>query len=371
MKRTLYAVIMAGGKGTRFWPLSTAQRPKQLLKLLSARSLVQETADRVAPLFSRSRTMIVTVDEQQRALRKELPRLPRANFLIEPQGNNTAPCIGLAAIELAARDPDAIMAVLPADHWVADARRFSQALRAAVRFAARENVLITVGMRPAYPETGYGYILKGGKAARESAGAIYRVAGFAEKPPAKKALQLMRRGALWNSGIFVWRAATILESIRRYAPAVARGLDRIQAIARGRKLATLPANDAAAFRREYRRMPNISIDYAVLEKAGSEGKVATLEADFGWSDVGNWDALHRMLAKDAGGNAGVGPRLAFRSKNCLAYADKRLIAMLGMENTVVVDTADAVLVADMRRSQEVKDLLEELQRSGYKKYAVR
>jgi mannose-1-phosphate guanylyltransferase len=371
MKRKLYAVIMAGGKGTRFWPLSTARRPKQLLKLLSVKSLVQETTDRVAPLFGRKNTVIVTVGEQHAAIRKELPRLPRANFLIEPQGNNTAPCIGLAAIELAARDPDAIMAVLPADHWVSDARRFVQALREAVQFAERENVLITVGICPTYPETGYGYILKGKKAARGNAGAIYRVAGFAEKPRAKTALQLMRRGALWNSGIFVWRAETILESIRRYAPAVARGLERIQELARGRGLATLPPKDAAVFRREYRKMPNISIDYAVLEKAGSEGRVATLEAGFGWSDVGNWDALHRMLPKDAGGNAGVGLWLAFRSKNCLAYTDKRMIAMLGMENTVVVDTPDAVLVADMRRSQEVKDLLEELKRRGYKKYAVR
>jgi mannose-1-phosphate guanylyltransferase len=371
MKRKLYAVIMAGGKGTRFWPLSTARRPKQLLKLLSAKSLVKETAERVAPLFGRRNTLIVTVEKQRAALRRELPRLPRENFLIEPRGNNTAPCIGLAAVELATRDPDALMAVLPADHWVSDARRFAQALRQAVQFAGRENVLITVGIRPGYPETGYGYILRGKKAARGNAGAIYRVAGFAEKPRAKQALQLMRRGALWNSGIFVWRAATILESIRRYAPAVAQGLARIQETARGRGLATLPPKDAAAFRREYRKMPNISIDYAVLEKAGSEGRVATLEADFGWSDVGNWDALHRMLPKDAGGNAGVGRRLAFRSKNCLAYADRRLIAMLGMRNTVVVDTPDAVLVADMRRSQEVKDLLDELNRRGYKKYAVR
>jgi mannose-1-phosphate guanylyltransferase len=371
MKRKIYAVIMAGGKGTRFWPLSTAERPKQLLKLLSAKSLVKETAERVAPLFGRRNTVIVTVDEHHAAIRKELPRLPPANFLIEPRGKNTAPCIGLAAVELAARDPEAIMVVLPADHWVSDARRFSRALRAAVRFAEREPVLITVGIRPTYPETGYGYILKEKKAARGNAGAIHRVEGFAEKPQAKKALRLMRRGALWNSGIFVWRAATILESIRRYAPVVARGLARIQEIARGRGLATLPPKDASAFRREYRKMPNISIDYAVLEKAGSEGRVATLEADFGWSDVGNWDALHRMLPKDAGGNAGVGRRLAFRSKNCLAYTNKRLVALLGMENTVVVDTPDAVLVADMRRSQEVKDLLEELTRRGYKKYTVR
>jgi mannose-1-phosphate guanylyltransferase len=224
-----------------------------------------------------------------------------------------------------------------------------------------------VGIRPTYPETGYGYILKVKKAARGNDGSVYRVEGFAEKPPVKKALRLMRRGALWNSGIFIWRAATILEAIRQYAPVVADGLERIRKIARGRPLATLPSKDAAAFRREYRKMPNISIDYAVLEKAGSEGKVATLEADFGWSDVGNWDALHRMMPKDASGNAGTGRWLSFRSNNCLAYTNKRLVALLGMENTVVVDTPDAVLVADMKRSQEVKDLLDELARKGHSK----
>jgi mannose-1-phosphate guanylyltransferase len=371
MKRNLYAVVMAGGKGTRFWPLSRPQRPKQLLKLLSAKSLLRETVYRVAPIFGRRNTLIVTVDEHHRAVRADLPMLPKENFLIEPQGNNTAPCIGLAAVELLARNPGAIMAVLPADHWVSDPRLFSRALGAGVRFVEREDALLTVGIRPSYPETGYGYILKGKNASRGNAGAIYRVEGFAEKPQVKKALQLMRRGALWNSGIFVWRASTILESLRQYAPAVARGLARIQEIARGRKLATLPPKASAAFRREYRKMPNISIDYAVLEQAGSEGKVATLEADFGWSDVGNWDALHRMLPKDADGNAGVGRWLAFRSKNCLAYTDKRMIALLGMENAVVVDTPDALLVADMRRSQEVKDLLEELNRKGYGNYVVK
>ena len=371
MKRNLYAVVMAGGKGTRFWPLSRPQRPKQLLKLLSAKSLLRETVDRVAPIFGHRNTLIVTVDEHHRAIRADLPMLPKENFLIEPQGNNTAPCIGLAAVEILARNPDAIMAVLPADHWVSDPRRFSRTLQAAVKLAGKRDALITLGIRPAYPETGYGYILKGKKAGSVNGTAVYGVEGFAEKPPVTKALKLMRRGALWNSGIFIWRASTILASLGQYAPAVARGLERIQKVARGRGLATLPPKDLTVIRREYRKMPNLSIDYAVLEKAGSEGRVLTVEADFGWSDVGNWDALHRMLPKDADGNAGVGRWLAFRSSRCLAYSNKRLIALLGMENAVVVDTPDALLVADMRRSQEVKDLLEELARKGYGNYVVK
>ena len=371
MKRKAYAVIMAGGKGTRFWPLSRPQRPKQLLKILSARSLIRETVERALPLFSRANTLVVTVDEQCGAVRRELPMLPKNNFLIEPQGNNTAPCIGLAALELAARDSDAIMAVLPADHWVSDPRAFSRTVRAALRMAQRQDALITLGIRPSYPETGYGYILKGKKLVSSTGMPVCRVEGFEEKPGWQRAGQLARRGALWNSGIFVWRASTILESLRRYSPGVARGLERIQEVTGGRGLGSLAAKVLTALRREYRRMPNISIDYAVLEKAGSEGRVLTLEADFGWSDVGTWAAVHRMLPKDAAGSAGFGRWLGFRSSNCLVYSPHRLITLLGMRDTVVVDTPDALLVADMKRSQEIKDLLEELNRKGYRRYTVR
>ncbi len=371
MKRNAYAVIMAGGKGTRFWPLSRPERPKQLLKLLSAKSLIRETVERVAPIFGRRNTFVVTVEEHHRAIRGELPALAKNNFLIEPEGKNTAPCIGLAALDLAAKDPGAIMVVLPADHWVSDARRFARTLKAAVQLARQSDALITLGIRPGYPETGYGYILKGKRAPATSNATAYRVSGFVEKPHLKRAMQLIRRGALWNSGIFVWRVATILELLCRYSPAVARGLDRIEAIARGKRLGALPPTARKLLRREYRKMPNISIDYAVLEKAGPEGRVVTLEADFGWSDVGNWDALHRMLPKDAAGNAGVGRWLSFRSNDCLVYSQRRLITLLGMKNAVVVDTPDAVLVADMKRSQEIKDLLDELNRTGYGRFTVK
>lgn len=368
MKRKVFMVIMAGGRGTRFWPLSRPQRPKQMLKLLTSRSLVRETVDRVAPIYGRRNVLVVTVSDHDRAMRRELPMLPKMNFLIEPLGKNTAPCIGLAALELLARDAEAVVAVLPADHWISDTRRFSHTLAAAVNLAARNDVLVTLGIRPEYPETGYGYILKGNRTERGS----YRVIGFVEKPPVEKARRLIRRKALWNSGILVARAATILDALRRYAPDVARGLEAIGSIAHVRPLGALPPKLRAALRREYKKMPNVSIDYAVMEKAGSEGKVLTLEADFGWSDVGNWDALHRMLPKENAGNAGIGRRVAFRSRNCLIYSsERRLVALVGMENTVVVDTPDAVLVADMRRSQEIKDLIEELNHRGYGKYTTR
>ena len=368
MKRKVFAVIMAGGRGTRFWPLSRPQRPKQMLKLLTSKTLVRETIDRVAPIYGRRNVLIVTVGEHEHAVRRELGMLPKANFLIEPSGKNTAPCIGLAAIELLRRDRQALAVILPADHWISDGRRFAQTLRTALTLAARHDALVTIGIRPEYPETGYGYILKG----RKTDGTVYRVTGFVEKPPAAKARRLIRRGALWNSGILVARVATILEALHRYAPDVARGLEVIGSMARARGLGTLPPKLRAALAREYRKMPSVSIDYAVMEKAGSDGRVLMLEADFGWSDVGNWDALHRMMPKEADGNAGTGRRVAFRSKDCLVYASpKRLVALVGMENTVVVDTPDAVLVADIRRSQEIKDLIDELNRRGYARYTTR
>ncbi len=371
MKPQSYAVIMAGGKGTRFWPLSRPHRPKQLLSILGRKSLLRETVDRTLPLFGPKNTLVVTVAEHHRAVRKELPMLPEANFIVEPQGNNTAPCIGLAALELARRDPDAVMTILPADHWVSNLKIFHRTVKNAARLARRHDALVTIGIRPGYPETGYGYILKGKKIKGAGEAPSYRVRGFKEKPTRPRAAQLVQRGSLWNSGIFVWKVSTILGMLRRFSPAISHRLRRIEEEARGKGLGNPPARLRSVVRSEYRKMPNVSIDYAVLEKAGSEGRVLTLEGSFGWSDIGNWAAVHRMLSKDSRGNAGVGKWLGFKAKDCLVYAPDRLVALLGIQDIVVVDTVDALLVADMNRSQEVKELLEELNRKGYGRYTVR
>ncbi len=366
MKAQSYAVIMAGGRGTRFWPLSRHHRPKQLLKILSGRSLIQETVDRVLPLFGRDKTLVVAVAEHYRAVRKELHILPKTNFIIEPQGNNTAPCIGLAAIELASRDPNAIMAILPADHWISDISSFSRTLKAAVQLAEEHDSLVTIGIQPSYRETGYGYILKGKGIKGPRGVPVHRVKGFKEKPTPKMAGHLIALGSLWNSGIFVWRVSTILELLRRFSPSIFRGLQRIQ-----EGLGAPPPKLQAIIRREYKKMPNLSIDYAVLEKAGSEGRVLTLEANFGWNDVGSWAAVHRMLPQDKKGNVGVGKWLGLQSSDCLVYSPNRLVALLGMKDTVVVDTPDALLVGDIKRAQEVKDLVEELKHRGYGRYTVK
>jgi len=363
MTKNCFSVIIAGGKGTRFWPLSRAQRPKQLLKILSRKSLIEETVERVTSLCGREQTLVVTISEQLAALRKELGQLPKNNFLAEPEGKNTAPCIGLAALEVTRSRPDAVMIVLPADHWVADVNKFRRTLKAATQLAMRTDQLVTIGIRPDYPETGYGYIVKG-KAIKGESGA-FLVKRFSEKPDHAAAGRLVRQGSLWNSGIFVWKAAILLELLARYQPNIAHGLDAIRKQANGKSLANSDSTLRAAIIREYKKMPNISIDYAVLEKAGSEGKVLTLEGDFGWSDVGSWAAAHRMMRKDAQGNAGNGRWLGLASKNCLIHAPDRLVVLLGIENAVVVDTADALLVGDLRRSQEVRELVDELKRKGF------
>ncbi len=369
MKAKCYSVIIAGGKGTRFWPLSRSLRPKQLLKILGRRSLISETVSRVLSISGRKQTLVVTVAEQLNALRKELHDLPRRNFLAEPQGKNTAPCIGLAALDVVARDPGAVMTVLPADHWVTDTEGFRSTLRAATDMATRHDRLITIGIRPNYPETGYGYIMKGKSLGNNTAS--YQVKRFREKPSVVMAQQLIRQGSLWNSGIFVWKAALLLELIQRYQPRIANGLEQIKKAAGGKSLGAPSPRMRAIIAREYKKMPNISIDYAVLERAGSEDKVITLEADFGWSDVGSWAAVHRMMPHDEHGNAGNGKWLALGAKNSFIHAGKRLVVLLGVEDTVVVDTPDALLVGDIKRSQEVRELVDELKRKGYGAYTLK
>lgn len=364
-----FSVIIAGGKGTRFWPLSRARRPKQLLKILSGKSLIEETADRVTALGGRRQTLVVTVADQLAALSHELRSLPKNNFLAEPEGKNTAPCIGLAALEAVRRDPAAVMIVLPADHWVRDNAAFRRTLKTAVALAQRHDRLVTIGIRPEYPETGYGYIVKGKPVGAKSSVAFV-VKRFTEKPTLALARNLIRRRALWNSGIFVWKASTLLELLARYQPAIAAALESIRRSAEGKSLANPKPKLRAAIAREYKKMPNLSIDYAVMEKAGAEGEVLTLEADFGWSDVGSWAAVHRMMAKDGNGNASRGRWLGLGAKNCLIHAPHRLVVLLGIENTVVVDTPDALLIGALDRSQEVRDLVDALNRRGLGSYTT-
>ena len=370
MATNCFNVIIAGGKGTRFWPLSRAKHPKQLLKIISQKSLIQETAERVYPLSGRDQTLVVTIADQVNALRRELKDLSKTNFIAEPQGKNTAPCIGLAALEVVRRDPDAAMIVLPADHWVRDSAAFRRTLKAAVGLALHYDQLVTIGIVPEYPETGYGYIMKGKAVGGNSSSNGFLVKRFSEKPTIAAARRLIRRGSLWNSGIFVWKASTLLQLLARYQPAIGTGLETIKRAAGSKSLANPGPQLRTVIAREYKKMPNLSIDYAVMEKAGSEGRVLTLEGTFGWSDVGSWAAVHRMMQKDRDGNASQGRWLGIGSKNSLIHAPDRLVVLLGLQNVVVVDTPDALLVGDLNRSQEVRDIVDELNRKALNSYTV-
>jgi mannose-1-phosphate guanylyltransferase len=370
MRQNLYSVIIAGGRGTRFWPLSRSRKPKQLLKLFGSKTLLDETADRVLSLGSSDRTLIVTVAEQLNAVRKELSSLPRKNFLAEPEGKNTAPCIGLAALEVIGRDPDAVMIILPADHWVSDVPAFRRTLKAAAELAARHDRLVTIGIQPAYPETGYGYIVRGKPLTANGISDAYHVKRFKEKPDAKTARQLLRQGSLWNAGIFAWKSSTLLALMERYQPAIRNSLEKIARAAAGKSLASAAAKLGSVIAREYKKMPNISIDHAILEPAGSEGRVLTVPGHFGWSDVGSWAAVHQMSPRDADGNAANGKWLGLDAKDCLIHAPDRLVVLLGTRDVIIVDTPDALLVGDLKRSQEVRDLVDELKKKGYGSYTV-
>jgi mannose-1-phosphate guanylyltransferase len=370
MRKRLYSVIIAGGRGTRFWPLSRSRKPKQLLKLFGPKTLLDETADRVLSLGGSDQTLIVTVAEQLNAVRKELSGLPRKNFLAEPEGKNTAPCIGLAALEVFARDPDAVMIILPADHWVSDVPAFRRTLKTAAELAARHDRLVTIGIQPAYPETGYGYIVRGKPLTGDGISEAYQVKRFKEKPDVKIARQLLRQGSLWNAGIFAWRASTLLALMERYQPAIHNSLVKITDAAGGKSLASPTPKLSSVIAREYKEMPSISIDHALLEPAGSDGRVVTVPGQFGWSDVGSWAAVHQMSARDSNGNASNGMWLGLGSKNCLIHAPDRLVVLLGLRDTFVVDTPDALLVGDLKRSQEVRDLVNELSKRGYRSYTI-
>ncbi len=370
MKEKLYSVIIAGGRGTRFWPLSRSRKPKQLLKLFGPKTLLDETVDRVLSLGGGDQTLIVTVAEQLNAVRKELSALPQRNFLAEPEGKNTAPCIGLAALEVIGRDPDAVMIILPADHWVSDVPAFRRTLKAAAELAARHDRLVTIGIQPAYPETGYGYIVKGKRLTGEGLSGAYQVKRFKEKPDAKIARQLLRHGSLWNAGIFAWKASTLLALIERYQPAIHDSLEKIAKAAGGKTLANPAPRLGSVIAREYKKMPNISIDHAILERAGAEGKVLTVPGHFGWSDVGSWAAVHQMSPRDPEGNAANGVWLGFDTKDCLIHAPNRLVVLLGMRGAFIVDTPDALLVGDLKRSQEVLDLVDELKKRGHSSYTI-
>ncbi len=346
MSNDVFAVIMAGGSGTRFWPLSRSTKPKQFLALTSKEPLIAETMKRMAGLSTPARTSVVCGAKHAALVRKALPKLPKQNVVVEPEARNTAPAIALACAHVAHSNPQGILVVLPSDQHVADLKGFRASIEEAVR-VAREGRIVTLGITPSRPETGYGYIRVGGPLS----GQARQVAAFVEKPNLETAQGYLSSGDyLWNAGIFVFRADVMMEALGRHVPEMVKPLAAVRA-AWGTKKA------AAVLKKQFAKMPATSIDYAVAEK---ETSIAVVPASCGWSDVGSFNALPDVRPHDAFGNVSEGPAILIDSSGSVVLAGKRLIAVVGMKDVVVVDAGDALLVIPKDKCQDVRKVVEAL-----------
>jgi mannose-1-phosphate guanylyltransferase len=354
----LHAIVMAGGSGTRFWPKSRRNRPKQLLRLVGAATMLQQTVGRIAPLVPPARVLIVTGADQAAAVGAQVPELPAANVVAEPCPRDTAPCVGLAATLVARRDPDGTMIVLPADHVIGPDEAFHRTVAAAVAVIETDpGAFVTLGIQPTRPETGYGYIERGPSLGAPEGIPLYRVAQFREKPDRSTAEEFLASGRFfWNSGIFLWRARAILDALAVHRPALAAALGRI-----AEALGT--PEEAAAIAREYPRMEKVPIDKAVMEKARN---VRVLEVSYDWNDVGDWRALTALVPPDAQGNTTQGPVLPVETRGSIIVSDDGgLIATLGVEDLVIVQSGGATLVARKDQLDKLKALVEGLDKAGY------
>ncbi len=355
----LHAVILAGGSGTRFWPQSRRALPKQFLRFGSDHTLLQKTISRCRTFIPTEQTWIVTGEAYAAETVRQVPELNPKHVLLEPCGRNTAPCIGLAAIQLLATDPDAVMLVMPADHVIRTAEQFQKTVEQAVAVVQQSpESLVLFGASPTYPATGFGYIQR--DTDWPDRPGAFRVAAFREKPDLATAEQYMATNEFfWNCGLFVWRAATILEQLEQHQPEIGMRLKRLQAAVGTEKWnATLAA--------EFPQMPSISIDYAVLERANS---VAVVPAAFDWDDVGSWQALARLLPTDADGNTISGRFCGLNSTGCIVRSStEHLVATFGVRDLIIVQTPDATLVADKRDENSLRQLITELERRGLSEF---
>ncbi len=352
-----YGLILAGGRGTRFWPRSRAACAKQVLRFLSERSLIQETVDRLKPVIPPQRLWIITSEVLRKEIVRQLPEVPAGQILAEPAPRNTAPCIGLAARILETIDPQAVFGVFPADHVISQPAAYRKLLPAAFAEAAKGNIAV-IGIKPRWAETGYGYIeFPKGTESGEAPKAV-PVLRFREKPDAALARRFVKAGHFyWNAGMFFWKASVVMEAMRKFQPATAALLEALPPVGSKRF--------AEALRKTFPLCQSISIDYAVLEHARNITGIPA--SDIGWNDVGSWDAVYELLPKDAQANATRQTDAMFEtSAGNYVEAHGKLVALLGVRDLIVVDTPDALLIASRDRAQEVSNLVKRLEREGRK-----
>jgi mannose-1-phosphate guanylyltransferase len=343
--QNLYAVILAGGSGTRFWPLSRQANPKQFLKMMAERSLLQETLTRISSRVKSSNILIVTNKGHRGKILQQVKafKIPKHNILLEPAGKNTAPAIAWAAAHIARHNKDAVMMVLPSDHLILNANAFVRYLDETVQLA-EQNYLVTLGIVPTRPETGYGYLRV--KSFQRLSKTVWKVEKFTEKPSLETAKRFIQtRNYLWNSGMFVWKVSVIIDAFEKHLPEISRAF----------------SNYKGAVHKFWSRLPSISIDYGILEKSGN---VATVPAkDMGWSDLGSWESLAEVRPKDKDGNTSRGSVIQLHCNNSLIFADHRLVAAVGLKDLIVVDTPDALLICRKDQSQHVRNVVESLKKN--------
>lgn len=349
MMEQIYGIVMAGGGGTRFWPLSRSAKPKQLLNLSGKEVMVNEAVDRLSRVTAYENIYIVTNCVQAQEMASVTKgRVAKEHVLIEPAARNTAACIGYAAMKIVHDHGDGMLVVTPSDAYIRDAAAFERTLRRAI-VAAETGCLVTIGITPTFPATGYGYIRF-----QNSDKEVKPVLQFVEKPPYEKAVEYLTSGEyVWNSGMFVWRASVILDKIRRLLPELYASLERIAA-AFGRD------DEEEVLRTIYPALQSVSVDYGILERTAD---ILVVPGEFGWSDVGSWDMLGALHAPDQQGNVAVGDVISANAKDCVLYSSGRLVAAVDVEDVVVVETPDAVLVCKRSKAQDVKEIVEKLRAS--------
>lgn len=351
MKKT--AVIMAGGKGERFWPKSRVNMPKQFLSLTDdGLTMIQHTVKRLLPMIEIEDIFIVTNKKYINLVKTQLPEISEENILVEPIGKNTAPCIGFAATVINSRYDDAIMLVLPSDHLIKNNEMYIETLEKAINIASKNSNLVTIGITPTYPETGYGYIhFEKNKSEQEG----YIVKEFVEKPDIDKAKSYLDSGQyLWNSGMFVWKVSSIMKNIKQFMPDIYEGLLKI-------KNAINISNFNSILYQCFDKFDSVSIDYGVMEKADN---IYTIPGNFGWDDVGSWRALERINKTDENDNVINGDVIAIDTQKSVILSNKKLIAVAGLNDIIVVDTDDALLICNKENTQQVKDIIQELKKNN-------